>query len=97
MKFQNLHFTFSFIILLLFTIDCSLITVAFAAEKWQGVDSSVVEKLAKEHGREAKAPLMNTDHGDLLLFVFLVAGAVGGFTAGYYWRVLTERKSKDRE
>lgn len=59
-----------------------------AAEKWPGVDESVVEKYAKEHGREAHEPLINTDQGDLLLFVFLIAGTVGGFAAGYYWRVL---------
>ncbi len=64
-----------------------------AEEKWKGVDEAVIEKIAKEYGREAKDPLINTDTGDLLLFVFLVAGAVGGFTAGYYWRVLTEPKA----
>ena len=67
---------------------------ALAAEKWPGVDESVVEKYAKEHGREAREPLINTDQGDLLLFVFLLAGTVGGFAAGYYWRMLiTERAS----
>ena len=65
---------------------------AIAAEKWPGVDEAVVEKYAKEQGREAHAPLINTDQGDLLLFVFLLAGAVGGFAAGYSWRMLTERK-----
>jgi hypothetical protein len=74
-----------------------LILVCFMAagesgEKWQGVDETVVERIAKEHGREAKEPLINTDKGDLLLFVFLLAGTVAGFTAGYYWRTLTEKK-----
>lgn len=63
---------------------------AFGAEKWPGVDESVVEKVASEHGREAREPLINTDQGDLLLFVFLLAGTVGGFAAGYYWRTLME-------
>jgi hypothetical protein len=62
--------------------------------KWTGVDESVVEKYAKEHGRKARAPLINTDRGDLLLFVFLLAGAVGGFVAGYYWRTLMDQKNK---
>ena len=66
--------------------------VAFSAEKWTGVDESVIEKIAKEHGREAKEPLINPDKGDLLLFVFLLAGTIGGFAAGYYWRSLTEKK-----
>jgi cobalt/nickel transport protein len=78
----------------LFTIHYSLFTVALASEKWQGVDESVVEKVAKEHGREAKTPLINTDQGDLLLFVFLLAGVIGGFTAGYYWRVLMESRNQ---
>ncbi len=69
--------------------------VAFSA--WSGVDESVVEKIAGEHGRKAREPLINTDKGDLLLFVFLLAGAVGGFTAGYYWRVLMEGKAKKHD
>ena len=74
-----------------------LFTVATASEKWQGVDKAVVENIAKEHGREAKASLIDTDKGDLLLFVFLLAGAAGGFAAGYYWRVLiSERRVDDK-
>lgn len=65
-----------------------------APRPWTGVDEAVVEKVAREHGREAKPPLINTDQGDLLLFVFLVGGAVGGFIAGYCWRSLA-RKSPD--
>jgi hypothetical protein len=70
---------------------------ALASERWSGVDETVVEKYAKEHGREGRSPLINTDQGDLLLFVFLVAGCVGGFVAGYYWRVLTEQRSSVRK
>src|SRR5208283_3538437 len=43
--------------------------------KWSGVDESVVEKFAKEAGRPPAEPYLNTDQGDLKLFVFLVAGA----------------------
>ena len=78
--------------ILMLMIGCSSAPVS-AAEKWPGVDESVVEKYAQEHGREAHTPLINTDQGDLLLFVFLVAGAVGGFAAGYYWRVLMTEKT----
>ena len=67
---------------------------AFAAEKWQGVDESVIQKIAKEHGREAREPIINTDQGDLLLFVFLLAGTIGGFAAGYYWRILMVEKAE---
>jgi hypothetical protein len=69
---------------------------AFGAERWSGVDESVVEKFAREHGRQSRAPLINTDQGDLLLFAFLLAGTAGGFAAGYYWRVLLEGKAKAR-
>ncbi len=85
------------IIISLFTLHFSLFTAAAASEKWQGVDEAVVEKVAREQGREAVRPLIDTDQGDLLLFVFLVAGAAGGFAAGYSWRMLTEKKTKDRE
>ncbi len=77
-----------FLIILFLLLLTSHFSLAASAEKWAGVDESIVEKYAKEHGREAREPLINTDQGDLLLFVFLLAGAVGGFAAGYYWREL---------
>jgi len=62
------------------------------AASWDGVDKSVVEKIAAEHGRTAWTPFINTDQGDLLLFVFLLAGAIGGFIMGFYWRKLFNEK-----
>lgn len=85
------------IVVMLFFISVAL---AEKSEKWQGIDESVVEKVAKEHGREAREPFINTDQGDLLLFVFLLAGTIGGFTAGYYWKELTgnkRQKAKNKE
>ena len=78
--------------LFLLTLARASLSASDAKTKWQGVDESVVEKVAHEHGRETHPPLINTDQGDLLLFVFLMAGAVGGFAAGYYWRSLTQQK-----
>lgn len=69
---------------------------AFAEEnkdKWRGVDESVVEKVAEEHNRTAWKPFINTDQGDLLLFVFLLAGTIGGFVFGYNFRKLFIEKS----
>lgn len=70
-------------------ISFSMIQFALGADrKWQGVDETVVEKFAEEAGRPAWEPFINTDQGDLLLFVFLLVGLIGGFIIGYYWRVL---------
>ncbi len=83
--------------LLLLTAFCILLPLTATGEKWSGVDESVIEKVAKEHGREAREPFINTDQGDLLLFVFLLAGAVGGFIGGYYWRALMGKKVEEAE
>jgi hypothetical protein len=82
------------ILFFLLTFTFSLSPSAFSLQNWPGVDESVVEKYAKEHGREAREPLINTDQGDLLLFVFLLAGAIGGFAAGYSWRMLVSEKAR---
>lgn len=55
---------------------------------WKGVDETVVEKFAAEAGRPAREPYLNTDRGDLLLLVFLLGGAAGGFLLGYWFREL---------
>jgi len=64
---------------------------------WGGVDVSVIEKYAVDAGREARAPFINTDQGDLLLFVFALGGAVGGFVMGYFWRRLITEKTERAE
>jgi cobalt/nickel transport system permease protein len=53
-----------------------------------GVDEAVIERFAHLAGREPKNLLFNLDRGDLLLFLFLLAGTVGGFIAGYFFREL---------
>ena len=63
-------------------------------KKWAGVDETVVEKFATEAGHPPRKPFINTDQGDLLLFVFLVAGTIGGFIAGYCYRGLFPPKTK---
>lgn len=83
----------SFVLALCCLIFLKSLAISEESGKWAGVDESVVEKYAKEHGREASEALINNDQGDLLLFVFLLAGAVGGFAAGYYWRTLITVKA----
>lgn len=85
------------ILFLLLALTFGLSPLAFCQSTWPGVDEAVVEKIAGEHGRHAREPLINTDQGDLLLFVFLLAGTTGGFAAGYYWRMLTERSGRKNE
>ena len=58
------------------------------AAAWPGVDEAVIEKAAEKAGRPPREPFINTDQGDLLLFVFLLAGIGGGFVAGYNFRTL---------
>ncbi|MGD0784097.1 MAG: hypothetical protein ABSA30_14710, partial [Candidatus Aminicenantales bacterium] len=65
-----------------------------ADERWPGVDKTVVEKFAEEAGRPPRVPYINTDQGDLLLFLFLTAGAIGGFIAGYTFRGLFPPRKK---
>jgi ABC-type cobalt transport system substrate-binding protein len=62
--------------------------------KWAGVDESVIEKFAVEANRPPQEPLINIEHGDLPLLLFLLAGAAGGFTAGYYFRSLFPPKDE---
>jgi len=64
---------------------------------WTGVDETVVERYAAEAGRPAREPIINTDQGDLLLFVFALAGAGGGFVAGYYFHDLFGRRESKAE
>ena len=62
-----------------------------APTTWEGVDKTVVEKVAAEAGHPAREPYVNTDQGDLLLFLFLLAGVIGGFILGYTFRGLFSR------
>jgi ABC-type cobalt transport system substrate-binding protein len=62
--------------------------------KWAGVDESVIGKFAAEANRPPQEPLINIERGDLPLLLFLLAGAAGGFTAGYYFRGLFPPKDK---
>lgn len=79
-------------ILILFSL--LTVTTICSAAKWNGVDKNVVEKIAEDHGRAPWKPFINTDQGDLLLFVFLLAGAAGGFVAGYNYKKLFDGNKK---
>ena len=87
------HAATALIVSLLVIGAASLVSRPAVAGPWPGVDEAVVEKVAKEHGRQAKEPLINIE-GDIGLFVFLVAGSLGGFAAGYYWKTLIAEKAQ---
>ncbi len=69
--------------------------VAMVNEKntWTGIDVSIVGKYANKYGRPPREPYINTDKGDLLLFVFTLAGVIGGFIIGFnVHRLFYEKK-----
>ena len=72
-------------------------TVATEEEgKWIGIDVSIVGKYAEKYGHPPRDPYINTDQGDLLLFVFTFFGLVGGIVIGYNFRKLfVEGKDKN--
>ena len=59
---------------------------------WTGIDVSIVGKYATKYGRPPRAPYINTDQGDLLLFVFTFAGVIGGFVMGFNARKIFYEK-----
>ena len=79
-------------LVLLPTVFFAVYFFTLAPQQYRGVDEAVVERIAKEHGRQARRPLLDPGEGDLLLFAFLIAGVLGGFGAGYWWRSLTQEK-----
>ncbi|MDA8235555.1 MAG: cobalt transporter [Clostridia bacterium] len=58
-------------------------------QSFSGMDEKVnskINELAIAAGAGERAPFINTDQGDLLLFLFLLSGLVVGFYLGYQWR-----------
>ncbi|MHB8172651.1 MAG: hypothetical protein ACYDG6_14105 [Thermincolia bacterium] len=56
---------------------------------FSGVDEIVnveINQLSIAAGAGERDPFINTDQGNLLLFLFLLSGLVVGFYLGYQWR-----------
>ncbi|GAB6171027.1 hypothetical protein JCM15765_05050 [Paradesulfitobacterium aromaticivorans] len=73
-----------------------LVYVGTSSMSMPGADEKVGEvaaKYAAEIGVKERPPLINTDKGDLLLFVFAAGGAVAGFYLGYQWRGFFGKKN----
>jgi ABC-type cobalt transport system substrate-binding protein len=66
----------------------AVVGLADTDNKWPGVDEAVVQKFAENAGRPAREPFLNFGEGEMQLFLFLIAGTVGGFVVGYYYRDL---------
>lgn len=59
-------------------------------EKWGALDEIVIEKFAKEKGKEP-APFIELE-GDLILFIFSLFSGIAGFFIGYYSRAIFGEK-----
>ncbi len=81
-------------VVMVLVVSIASLSLTWAAEQWPGVDDAVVKKFAEQAGRPPSEPFINTAQGDLLLFCFLVAGAVGGFVMGYCVRALFPPKQR---
>ncbi len=76
-------------------IEAEITTASEEEGKWTGIDVSIVGKYAENYGHPPRDPYINTDQGDLLLFVFTFFGLVGGIIIGYNFRKLfVEGKAK---
>jgi cobalt/nickel transport system permease protein len=62
--------------------------VAVSAGGWVGLDAGVMNRVAAEQGRKAWRPFINTDVGDLLLYVFFFGAFVAGGAMGWIVRGL---------
>lgn len=72
-----------------------VIYMTFTYDEVPGVDekiSIVVEEYANKAGVAKRDPYINTDKGDILLFLFCAAGLVSGFYLGYSWRDIVSGK-----
>jgi len=80
------------VIILVVVAFMGLITaIAVSDLKMPGADvrvGSIADRYAKEVGTGTRDPYINTDKGDLLLFMFAIGGTVAGFWLGYNWRDL---------
>ncbi len=69
-------------------IEAEKIETSEEEGNWVGIDVSIVGKYAEKYGHPPRDPYINTDQGDLLLFVFTFFGLVGGIVIGYNFRKL---------
>ena len=62
---------------------------------WSDATDILSGQAAAQVGREARAPFINTEKGNMLVFFFALGGVAAGFTIGYNWRmVLTDKAGR---
>ena len=74
-----------------------LIAIVFGQAEFQGADVAVTnlaDRFAQKVGAGSRDPFLNTDKGDLLLFLFALSGLVSGFFLGYQWRNLFSKEKR---
>jgi len=72
-----------------------VIYMAFTYDEVPGADekiSGVVKEYAEKVGTAERDPYINTDKGDILLFLFCFSGIVAGFYLGYHWKKIVSEK-----
>ena len=88
--------------LIIFLVFFILMVVSglYLGHDYGGTDA-VVNDIANEYavavGAGERDPYINTDQGDLLLFLFALAGTVVGFYLGYQWRNIMDKKEPEHE
>ncbi len=63
---------------------------------WSDATDVLSIQAAEQVGREARAPFINTEKGNMLVFFFALGGVAAGFTIGYNWRMVLAGKAGRR-
>lgn len=83
-------------ILILAIVGSVIFATSHKEGPWGDTTDVVAEQAANGVGRQATAPIINTDQGNMLVFFFTLAGVIAGPIVGYYWRKLMIEKDKER-
>lgn len=73
----------------------SVVYMAFTYDEVPGADvkvGGIAGKYAEKVGAVPRDPYINTDKGDILLFLFCFGGVVAGFYLGYNWKKIVSEK-----
>jgi len=83
------------VILVLVAFIGLIVAIGISDLEMPGADENVggvANRYAEEVGAGERDPFINTDKGDLLLFMFAIGGAAAGFWLGYNCRDLFDKE-----